>query len=135
MTGRPPGYPKTGGAKKGSVKTQTKAVKDAIRNVFFDDLGGEEYLRGIAKNDPSLFVSLLARLIPQEVRAEIDVRHSAVDLGKAMAEANERLAAMHEDSIYNALPDHAKYNPAGPHQLITDGVVECVAEPGEHMPS
>ena len=96
MTGRPPGYPKTGGAKKGSVKTQTKAVKDAIRNVFFDDLGGEEYLRGIAKNDPSLFVSLLARLIPQEVRAEIDVRHSAIDLGKAMAEASERLEAMRD---------------------------------------
>ena len=47
--GKPPGYPKTGGAKKGSVHTSSKAVKDAIREVFFDDLGGKKYLRKIAK--------------------------------------------------------------------------------------
>jgi len=42
---------------------------------------------------------------------------------------------MQDDSIYNALPEHQKYNPAGPHQLITDGVVERVAEPDKHTPS
>jgi hypothetical protein len=92
MAGRPPGHPKTGGAKKGSVKTNTKAVKDAIREVFFDDLGGKAYLRKIAKKDEQLFVSLLAKLIPQEIRAELDVRHHTFDLGAAMKDADAKLA-------------------------------------------
>ena len=82
--GRPPGYPKTGGAKKGSVHTSSKAVKDAIKEVFFDDLGGKAYLRKIAKKDEALFVSLLARLIPQEIRSELSVHHHTIDLGLAM---------------------------------------------------
>jgi hypothetical protein len=94
MVGRPPGYPKTGGARRGSVKTNTKSVKDAIREVFFDDLGGKAYLRKIAKKDEALFVSLLAKLIPQEIRAELDVRHHSFDMGKALAEAAARSAAL-----------------------------------------
>lgn len=90
--GRPKGYPKSGGIRKGGVKTQTKAVKDAIKTVFYDRLGGEDYLEKIAKERPDLFFSLLAKLIPNEVRAEMDVRHShRVDLGAAMKEAEERL--------------------------------------------
>lgn len=94
--GRPPGHPKTGGAKKGSVKTNTRAVKDAIKEVFFDDLGGKEYLRKVAKKDEALFLSLLAKLIPQEVRAEIDVRHHAFDIGQAMATADANLSLAYE---------------------------------------
>ena len=90
--GRPPGYPKTGGAKKGSVHTSSKAVKDAIKEVFFDDLGGKAYLRKIAKKDEALFVSLLARLIPQEIRSELSVHHHTIDLGLAMETAAKNLA-------------------------------------------
>ena len=89
--GKPPGYPKTGGAKKGSVHTSSKAVKDAIREVFFDDLGGKKYLRKIAKKDEALFVSLLARLIPAEIRTEINVNHTSLDLGAAMIENQKNL--------------------------------------------
>jgi hypothetical protein len=89
--GRPVGYPKTGGAKKGSVHTSSKAVKDAIREVFFDDLGGKKYLRKIAKKDEALFVSLLARLIPAEIRTEINVNHTSLDLGAAMIENQKNL--------------------------------------------
>jgi hypothetical protein len=92
--GRPPGYPKTGGARKGSIKTNTKHVKDTIRQVFYDDLGGAKFLRKIAKNDPALFCSLLAKLIPQEVRAEVDVNVRQIDLGAAMREADTRLMQM-----------------------------------------
>jgi hypothetical protein len=92
--GRPPGYPKSGGAIKGSIKTNTKHVKDTIRQVFYDDLGGAKFLREIAKNDPALFCSLLAKLIPQEVRAEVDVNVRQIDLGAAMREADARLARM-----------------------------------------
>jgi hypothetical protein len=95
--GKPPGYPKSGGAKKGSVKTNTRAVKDAIREVFFDDLGGKKFLRKIAKDDPALFASLLAKLIPQEVRSEISINHT-VDLGAAIEEANNRLAMSYQNS-------------------------------------
>ena len=92
--GRPPGYPKTGGAKKGSVHTSSKAVKDAIKEVFFDDLGGKAYLRKIAKKDEALFVSLLARLIPQEIRSELSVHHHTIDLGLAMETAEKSLRCL-----------------------------------------
>lgn len=90
--GRPPGYPKSGGAKKGSIKMNTRRVKDTIRSVFYDDLGGAKYLRKVAKNDSALFCSLLAKLIPQEVRAEVDINVRQLDLGLAMREANARLS-------------------------------------------
>lgn len=102
--GRPTGYPKTGGAKKGSVKTQTRAVKDAIRNVFYDELGGEKYLKKIAAKEPALFCSLLAKLIPQEIAAEINVNHHGLNLGLAMREAEARLQA-NEVQIIDMSPE------------------------------
>ena len=93
--GRPPGYPKSGGAKKGSVKMNTRSVKDAIKTVFFDDLGGIKYLRKIAKKDEALFVSLLAKLIPQEIRTELNVNYTSLDLGAAMADAAKNLALVY----------------------------------------
>tara|TARA_R110002167_G_scaffold365406_1_gene589928 strand:+ start:4050 stop:4394 length:345 start_codon:yes stop_codon:yes gene_type:complete len=103
--GRPKGYPKTGGAKKGSIKTNTRAVKDAIRNVFYDRLGGEDYLEKLAKSDPALFTSLLAKLIPQEVAAEINVNHRTVDLGAAMREAGARLERLYPGPMINVTPE------------------------------
>ena len=104
--GRPPGYPKSGGAKKGSVKMNTRSVKDAIKTVFFDDLGGIKYLRRIAKKDEALFVSLLAKLIPQEIRTELNVNHSTLDLGAAMADAAKNL-----ELVYSA-PEPAPFTDA-----------------------
>ena len=106
--GRPPGYPKSGGAKKGSIKMNTRRVKDTIRSVFYDDLGGAKYLFKVAKNDPALFCSLLAKLIPQEVRAEVDVNVRQIDLGSAMREADARLRQI--QSI-DALPPVLEPNP------------------------
>ena len=93
--GRPPGYAKTGGAKKGSVHTSSKAVKNAIREVFFDHLGGKKFLLKIAKKDEALFVSLLARLIPAEIRTELNVHHHTLDLGAAMENAAKYLALIY----------------------------------------
>ena len=104
MSGRPPGYPKTGGAKKGSVKTHTRAVKDAIRNVFYDQLGGEKYLKKIAEKDPALFCSLLAKVIPQEIAAEVNVNHRGISLGDAMIEAEGRIEAYHRSKIIDVTP-------------------------------
>ena len=106
--GRPPGYPKSGGAKKGSIKMNTRQVKDTIKSVFYDDLGGAKYLLKVAKNDPALFCSLLAKLIPQEVRAEVNVNVRQLDLGAAMREADARVRQM--QSI-DALPHALEPNP------------------------
>ena len=89
--GKPRGLPKSGGARKGSIHTSSKSVKDAIKTVFFDHLGGVKYLRKIAKNDETLFCSLLAKLIPQEIRTELNVNHTSLDLGAAMIENQKNL--------------------------------------------
>ena len=86
----------------------TRQVKDTIKSVFYDDLGGAKYLRKVAKNDPALFCSLLAKLIPQEVRAEVNVNVIQLDLGLAMREADARLKQM--QSI-DALPPFLEPNP------------------------
>ena len=44
-------------------------------------------------DNPALFVTLLAKCVPQAVA--IDVHHHAVDLGLAMREAQERLNVLH----------------------------------------
>ena len=106
--GRPPGYPKSGGAKKGSIKVNTRRVKDTILSVFNDDLGGAKYLRKVAKNDPALFCSLLAKLIPQEIRAEVDVNVRQLDLGLAMRQGEARLMQMQSIDV---LPPVLEPNP------------------------
>lgn len=103
--GRPVGHPKTGGSRKGSVKTNTQQVKDTIKAVFYDDLGGAKYLRKIAKEDPALFTSLLAKLLPQEIRSEISVNHT-INLADMMRQAEEHCAKM-----INALSETPLDNP------------------------
>lgn len=92
--GRPAGTPKSGGVRKGGIKTQTVAVKEAVLRVFHDLNKGDAYLRDIAKTDPKLFLSLVARLIPAETNATVDMTSTVhLDLGAAMREADTRLAA------------------------------------------
>ena len=58
--GRPPGSPN---------KT-TASLKAAILEAF-DEIGGASWLKDLAENDPRTFSSLLAKLIPSEVSADI----------------------------------------------------------------
>ena len=87
--GRPKGQKKSGGAQKGSVHLHSQAVKNAVYEVFHG-LGGKKYLKKIAEENPALFLSLLAKLLPTEVRAELDVNVRRFDLGEAMALAEAR---------------------------------------------
>ena len=73
----------------------TRQVKDTIKSVFYNDLGGAKYLLKVAKNDPALFCSLWGKLVPQEVRDEVNVNVRQMDIGAAMREANTRLMEMH----------------------------------------
>lgn len=65
--GKPKGSPKTGGRKKG---TPNKIA--SLRSMIFEALerrGGVPYLEGL---DDRLFATLLARCVPQEVKAEVE---------------------------------------------------------------
>ena len=67
-------------------------IKAAILQAF-EQAGGVEYLVAIAKADPPTFCRLLAQIIPTEIKAQINTRHS-IDLGQAMLDANQRVAAI-----------------------------------------
>ena len=106
--GRPKGQPKSGGAKKGSVHLHSRALKDAVYAVFHE-MGGRNYLKKVAKENPPLFLSLLAKLLPTEIKAELDVSTHQLDLGAAMASADARLLEM---QTVEALPSIIENIPA-----------------------
>ena len=106
--GRPKGQKKSGGAQKGSVHLHSQAVKNAVYEVFHG-LGGKRYLKKIAEENPPLFLSLLAKLLPTEVKAELDVKVQRFDLGAAMIEAEARALEM---QTVEALPPIIENAPA-----------------------
>ena len=74
----------------------TNRIKSEIKAAIlqaFEQVGGVEYLVAIAKADPPTFCRLLAQVLPTEIKAEINTRHS-IDLGQAMLDANQRVAAI-----------------------------------------
>ena len=66
-----PGQPKTGGRVKGVTNKATAAVKEAIAAAF-REVGAKDYLVQVARSDPRVFCALLSRLVPAQVRAEIE---------------------------------------------------------------
>jgi hypothetical protein len=108
--GRPPGQAKSGGQKKGGIKVQTAAVKEAVLRVFHDLNAGDAYLRGIAESDPKLFLSLVARLIPVASEVTLDQRVT-VNIGSAMQDAQARLEGLGE--AVSPVIDHAPLVLAG----------------------
>lgn len=61
---------KFGGRKKGTPNKLTTSVKEAIVRAF-DEVGGVSYLVKVANEDPKTFCTLLGRVIPTEVRADM----------------------------------------------------------------
>jgi hypothetical protein len=66
-----------GGRKKGTPNKLTKALKDVILGAL-DDAGGQAYLAKQAKTNPSAFLSLLGRVVPQELKAELDTKSTVI---------------------------------------------------------
>lgn len=64
---------KFGGRKKGTPNKTTVALKTAIMNAF-EEVGGQDYLVRVAKDDPKTFLTLLARVLPQELKADVTNR-------------------------------------------------------------
>jgi hypothetical protein len=87
-TGRPKGYPKSGGRKPG-VRNTAETVRNAVM-MAFDKLGGSEYLEQVGRTNPAVFITLLARILPHElaagagtVRQEIVLKWVTPEIAKA----------------------------------------------------
>ena len=66
------GQPKTGGRKKGSQNEMTVNIKDAIHQAL-NQLGPTKWMLSLAETDPKTFAMLVAKCIPAELKAELDV--------------------------------------------------------------
>ena len=73
----------------------TPEIKDGIIEAF-DQVGGVDYLIEIARRDPPTFCRLLAAIIPSEIKASVATTNK-LDLGKAMLEADQRLATIEHE--------------------------------------
>ena len=81
------GDKKRGGRKAGVPNKLTKTVREAFEAAFHEmQRGGSPVtLEKWAKKNPTEFYKLAAKLIPQEINANVNV-----DLAKRIAEARER---------------------------------------------
>ena len=61
---------KTGGRKKGTPNKTTAKLKDAILNAF-EEVGGQSYLVTVAREDPRTFCTLLGKVLPKDVNANV----------------------------------------------------------------
>jgi len=73
MAGKPKGLPKTGGRKAGTPNKLTKTIKAAIEEAF-DEVGGVAYLVQMAKDQPVAFMTLLGKVLPNQVEAKVDMQ-------------------------------------------------------------
>lgn len=82
------GMKKLGGRKKGIPNQSTVQMKEAIRGAF-EELGGQDYLIAVGEEDPKTFLSLMAKLLPQEISADINHTVSLADALEALDEPDE----------------------------------------------
>ncbi len=66
------GRKKEGGRVKGTPNKTTVALKEAIMNAF-EKVGGEDYLVVVAKKDPKTFCALLGKVLPAEIKANLNI--------------------------------------------------------------
>lgn len=58
------------GRPKGSPNRNTQAIKEMLL-ASLDNVGGQAYFEQQAKENPTAFMSLIAKIIPSEVKKEI----------------------------------------------------------------
>jgi hypothetical protein len=73
----------------------TPEIKDGILEAF-EQAGGVDYLVELAKVDPPTFCRLLAAIIPSEIKASVTAAVT-IDLGQAMMDADQQLAAIEHE--------------------------------------
>jgi len=64
------GNPKGVGRPVGSVNKVTKDIREAIKAAF-DQAGGVDYLVKQAKDNPTAFMTLVGKIVPAELKAEV----------------------------------------------------------------
>jgi len=80
------------GRPKGVLNKTTATVKQAIVDAFHL-AGGVDYLVKLAGKDPRAFATLLAKILPTDVKVDGDIRHSALfspEQLRRMADAQEQ---------------------------------------------
>ena len=90
--GRPKGTPKTGGRKKGSLNRRTFEVKQMLLSSL-TEVGGTKFFIKLAREHPTVYASLLGKLIPREVVAEVnnsDALIQRIHAARARAQAATR---------------------------------------------
>jgi hypothetical protein len=81
---------KYGGRKKGTPNKTTQDMKSAILEAF-ERAGGADYLTMLAKDEPRTFVTLLAKVLPNEnINANIDLS----DMTQRLQEGRDRVAKL-----------------------------------------
>lgn len=63
---KPKGSPKLGGRQKGTPNRMTAAIKDMIITALAD-VGGVEYLKAQATDNPTAFLSLVGKVLPLQL--------------------------------------------------------------------
>ena len=58
------------GRRKGSTNKLTRSVKEAIETAF-QGVGGPEYLMRQAEQNPQAFMTLLGKIIPNQIQADL----------------------------------------------------------------
>ena len=70
---RPKGLPKSGGREKGTPNKMTRELRTLIAEAL-DIAGGVDYLVWAATTRPQAFLALLGKIIPTEIKAQIEDR-------------------------------------------------------------
>lgn len=74
------------GRPKGATNKLTRTIKEAIEQAF-DMAGGAEYLARMADEQPAAFMTLLGKVLPTQVQADIDVTSRDITVTIKRAEA------------------------------------------------
>ena len=94
----PKGAPKPEGSgrKKGTPNKITQTMRDAMYEAF-EEAGGVVYLVKLAEEDPKTFSALLGKLIPSEIKAEVETRDvTEPDYSKLTKDELKTLAELQE---------------------------------------
>jgi len=85
---------KTGGRQKGTPNKFTASVRDAVEAAF-NEAGGADYLVQQAHENPVAFMTLLGKVLPREITADVraDVSVSSIDAGKLSSAALAEILA------------------------------------------
>lgn len=68
-----------GGREKGTPNKTTIEVKAALEYAF-DEIGGKKKFADWAKENPSLFYQLWAKMLPKDIKGDVNVSHSYHEL-------------------------------------------------------